>query len=116
MVVHTKGGGSLLLALRYASIAAMRSGTEANTPRRMALSVISRNRRFLTEVLSPARGAGASGPLTLRADSLHPPMGPTNNTELRGLRPTRERAARRPGWADAHGGLRGLRSVAVRGP
>jgi len=32
MVVHTKGGGSLLLALRYASIAAMRSGDRGEHP------------------------------------------------------------------------------------
>src|SRR5215213_4015692 len=42
---HTNGLGSLLLAWRYASIAAIRSGTDLKTPRRMAFSVSSRNQR-----------------------------------------------------------------------
>jgi thiosulfate/3-mercaptopyruvate sulfurtransferase len=43
--VHTNGLGSSLWALRYSSIAATRSGTLWNTPRRMALSVSSLNHR-----------------------------------------------------------------------
>src|SRR5215218_229993 len=45
VAVHTNGLGSLLLAWRYASIAAIRSGTDLKTPRRMAFSVSSRNQR-----------------------------------------------------------------------
>ena len=45
MAVHTNGLGSSLWAWRYASIAAIRSGTDLKTPRRMALSVSSRNQR-----------------------------------------------------------------------
>ncbi len=37
--------GVVVVAARYASMAAMSSGTERNTPRRMALSVSSRNQR-----------------------------------------------------------------------
>jgi hypothetical protein len=36
VAVHTNGLGSLLLAWRYSSIAAIRSGTDLKTPRRMA--------------------------------------------------------------------------------
>ena len=45
MPLQTNGLGSLLLAWRYASIAAVRSGTDLKTPRRMAFSASSRNQR-----------------------------------------------------------------------
>src|SRR6266540_4362405 len=45
VAVQTNGFGSSLCACRYSSIAAISSGTLRNTPRRIALSVRSRNHR-----------------------------------------------------------------------
>src|SRR6266540_1926695 len=45
VAVQTNGFGSSLCACRYSSIAAISSGTLRNTPRRIALSVSSRNHR-----------------------------------------------------------------------
>src|SRR6266511_672006 len=45
VAVQTNGFGSSLCACRYSSIAALSSGTLRNTPRRIALSVSSRNHR-----------------------------------------------------------------------